>query len=218
MENKIQKKENNPLISKSEFESKLNILVEGQTNNSKQLQAIRNDLQKGFIGIALRNEELLKFNDQLKQQLEIVVDELNAIKQEREEKVARKEARANRKRLPKRDPMTAEIYKELIKKAEGPTYLHVRLRLALCLLAVTGVRINELLNIKVSQLKTPTQESWSAIDRSKRGPRNHKAFNYSRSKKRFSIYSFNQKTRCLRFYIGSQPLSKVTPRSNYQRR
>ena len=72
--------------------------------------------------------------------------------------------------------MTAEIYKELIKEAEGLTYLHVRLRLALCLLAVTGVSINELLNIKVSQLKTLTQEYWIAIDRSKRGPSNHKAF------------------------------------------
>jgi hypothetical protein len=30
----------------------------------------------------------------------------------------------NRKRLPKRDPMTAEIYKELIKAAEGPTYIN----------------------------------------------------------------------------------------------
>ena len=160
MENKKQLKvQDNQLITKSEVESKLNILVEGQTNNSKQLQAIRNDLQKGFIGLALRNEELLKSNDQLKQQLDEVLKELNAIKQERQEKAARKEARANRKRLPKRDPMTAEIYKKLIKEAEGPTYLHVRLRLTLCLLAVTGVRINELLNIKVSQLKTLTQES-----------------------------------------------------------
>ena len=40
------------------------------------------NLQKGFIGLALRNEELLKSNDQLKQQFEIVVDELNEIKQE----------------------------------------------------------------------------------------------------------------------------------------
>ena len=88
-------------------------------------------MQKGFIGLALRNEELLKYNNQLKQQLEIVVDELNAIKQELEEKAARKEARANRKRLPKRNPMTAQIYKELIQEAERPTYLHVRLRLAL---------------------------------------------------------------------------------------
>ena len=79
--------------------------------------------------------------------------------------------------------MTAEIYKELIKEAEGPTYLHVRLRLTLCLLTVTGVRINELLNIKVSQLKTLTQESWIAIDRSKRGPSNHKAFLTKEGKK-----------------------------------
>ena len=86
-----------------------------------------------------------------------MVAELNQIKQERTEKEIRKQTRANRKRLPKRDPMTAEIYKELIKKAEGPTYLHVRLRLTLCLLTVTGVRINELLNIKVSQLRTLTQ-------------------------------------------------------------
>jgi hypothetical protein len=45
MENKLQKKENNQLITEFEVESKLNILVKGQTNNSKQLQAIRNDLQ-----------------------------------------------------------------------------------------------------------------------------------------------------------------------------
>ena len=85
MENKKQLKvQDNQLITKSEVESKLNILVEGQTNNSKQLKAIRNDLQKGFIGLALRNEELLKSNDQLKQQLDEVLKELNAIKQERE--------------------------------------------------------------------------------------------------------------------------------------
>ena len=81
-------------------------------------------MQKGFIGLGLWNKELLKSNDQLKQQLDVVLKELNLIKQEREEKKARKQARASRKRLPKRDPMTAEIYKELIKAAEGPTYLH----------------------------------------------------------------------------------------------
>jgi hypothetical protein len=73
MENKLQKKETNQLITKSEVGSKLNILVKGQTNNSKQLKDIRNDLQRGFIGLALRNEELLKSNDQLKQQLEEVL-------------------------------------------------------------------------------------------------------------------------------------------------
>lgn len=60
--NKIEKKENNQLITESEFKSKLDILVEGQTNNSKQLKTIRNDLQIGFIGLALRNQELVELN------------------------------------------------------------------------------------------------------------------------------------------------------------
>ena len=119
MKNKIQKKENNQLITKSEVESKLNFLVKGQTNNSKQLQAIRNDLQKGFIGLALRNQELVELNKELTQQLGIVVAELNQIKKERQEKEIRKQARASRKRLPKREPMTAEIYKKLLQAASG---------------------------------------------------------------------------------------------------
>ena len=183
MENKLQKIKKNQFITESEVESKLDILVEGQTNNSKELQAIRNDLQKGFIGLALRNEELLKSNDQLKQQLDGVLKELNLIKQEREEKEARKQARASRKPLPKRDPMTRESYKELIKAAEGPTYINLRTRIALCILAVTGVRINELLPLKVRQLKTLFEENWIAIDRSKRGPSNHKAFLTKEGKK-----------------------------------
>jgi len=177
------KKEKNQLITESEIESKLDILVNGQTNNSKELQAIRNDLQRGFIGLALRNEELLKSNDQLKEQLEIVVSELNAIKKEREEKAARREKWANRKRLPKRDPINSEIYNLLIKESEGPSYIATRTRIAICLLTVTGIRIGELLSLKVGQLKTLVEEGWISIDRLKRGPANHKAFLTSEGKK-----------------------------------
>ena len=154
MENQIQKfkkeSNDNQLANYKKLQSQLKLISEGQ-------EISRDEMRRGFIGLAQQNQELVKLNKQLTQQLETVVEELNQIKQERREKEIRKQARANRKRLPKRDPMTAEIYKELIKEAEGPTYLHVRLRLALCLLAVTGVRINELLNIKVSQLRTLTQ-------------------------------------------------------------
>ena len=182
MKNKIQKinKKDSQLVN---LESQLDLLLKGQEKNSDKLQIIGKELRRGFVGLALRNEELLKSNDQLKQQLNGVLKELNLIKQEREEKAARKEARANRKRLPKRDPMTAEIYKELIKEAEGPTYIHVRTRIALCILAVTGIRINELLPLKVNQLKALVEENWIAIDRSKRGPSNHKAFLTKEGKK-----------------------------------
>ena len=79
--------------------------------------------------------------------------------------------------------MTAEIYKQLIKVAEGPTYIQVRTRVALCVLAVTGIRINELLPLKISQLETLFKENWIAIDRSKIGPSNHKAFLTEEGKK-----------------------------------
>ena len=183
MKNKIQKKENNQLITEFEVGSKLDILVEGQTNNLKQLQAIRNDLQRGFIGLALRNQELVQLNTELTQQLGTIIAELNQIKQEHQEKEIRKQARVNRKRLPKREPMTAEIYKKLVQAAAGPAYIDVRLRIAICLLTITGIRINELLPLKVYQLQTLVEEGWIAIDRSKRGPANHKAFLTKEGKK-----------------------------------
>ena len=61
-------------------------------------------------------------NKKLSQQLERVEKELNVLKKEREEKAARKEARANRKRLPKRQPITLEIYDLLIQAAGSPAY------------------------------------------------------------------------------------------------
>ena len=173
MENQIQriKKKNNQLLL-----SKLDLLVKGQEMNSNKLEIIGNDLRKGFIGLALRNEEL-------NQKLEIAVSELNAMKKEREEKAARREKRAKRKRLPKRDPVNSEIYNLLMKESEGPTYIATRTRIAICLLTVTGIRIGELLSLKVGQLETLIEEGWISIDRLKRGPANHKAFLTSEGKK-----------------------------------
>ena len=178
MENKIQKikKENNQLADYKKLESQLDLLLEGQEINRKELRL-------GFIGLATQNQELLKLNKQLTQQLETVVEELNQIKQERQEKAARKEARANRKCLPKRDPINSEIYNLLIKESEGSTYIATRTRIAICLLTVTGIRIGELLPLKVGQLETLLEEGWISIDRLKRGPANHKAFLTSEGKK-----------------------------------
>ena len=184
MENKIQNNNNNLALQNYEtLKYELSQILENQRISKKKQDQILETTQRGFIGIALRNEELLKSNDQLKQQLDDVIKELNTIKQKREEKAARKEAWTNRKRLPKRDPMTAEIYTELMWAAEGPTYIQLRTRIALCILAVTGIRINELLPLKASQLETLFKENWIAIDRSKRGPSNHKAFLTKEGKK-----------------------------------
>ena len=108
-------------------------------------------MQRGFIGLALRNEEL-------NQKLEIAVSELTAMKKEREEKAARREKWSKRKRLPKRDPINSEIYNLLMKESEGASCIATRTRIAICLLTVTGIRISELLSLKVFQLKTLLEE------------------------------------------------------------
>jgi len=177
---KINKKKNKLLL---EVGSKLDLLVKGQVKNSDKLETIGNDLRKGFIGLALRNEELLQSNDQLKEQLDDVLKELNTIKKEREEKAARREKWSKRKRLPKRDPINSEIYNLLIKESEGPTYIATRTRIAICLLTVNGIRVGELLSLKVGQLETLVEEGWISINRLKRGPANHKAFLTSEGKK-----------------------------------
>jgi integrase len=213
--NKIQKKKNNLALQNYEtLKGELSKILENQKISKKKQDQILETTQKGFIGLALRNEELLKSNEQLKQQLDEVLKELNIINQERQEKATRKEAWANRKRLPKRDSMTAEIYKELIKAAEGPTYIQVRTRVALCILAVTGIRINELLPLKVSQLETLFKENWIAIDRSKRGPSNHKAFLTKEGKK---IIEDRQKDFQLIFLIKEPDSYLFTSEANHNK-
>ena len=154
----------------------LELLLEGQEVTQK-------DLQLGFIGLAKQNSELLDLNKELNQQLELVVSELNVIKKEREEKAARRDRWSNRKRLSKRDPINSEIYNLLMKESEGPSYVATRTRIAICLLTVTGIRIGELLPLKVGQLETLLKEGWISIDRLKKGPANHKAFLTSEGKK-----------------------------------
>jgi site-specific recombinase XerD len=72
--------------------------------------------------------------------------------------------------------MTLEIYNLLIQSTTSPNYRSVRLRIAFYLLFVTGIRINELLSLKVYQLQTLLDYHWISIDRSKRGASSHKAF------------------------------------------
>jgi len=179
-ENQIQEfkkeKNDNQLANYKKLHSQLKLISEGQ-------EISRDEMRRGFIGLAQQNQELLNQNKKLTQQLESVVAELNAIKKEREKKAARREKRANRKRLPKRDPINSEIYNYLIKESEGPTYIATRTRIAICLLTVTGIRIGELLSLKVGQLETLLEEGWISIDRLKRGPANHKAFLTAEGKK-----------------------------------
>lgn len=143
-------------------------------------------MKKGFIGLAVQNTELQDKLDKLQKELEIVTDELREKKKQEQLILEKRENRKNRKRLTEKDPVTEEIYEYLIERADNiyrDTYQGARLRLALALLVVTGVRISELLPLKVNQLENLFARSWISIDRMKRGPTNHKAFLTSKGNK-----------------------------------
>ena len=128
-----------------------------------------------FVKLAIQNYKLIKSNESLNYELKRVESELNMLKQEQKEKISRKKARTIRERLPKREPMTSKIYNLLLKAVASPTYRSVRLRIALCLLTVTGIQLKELLHLKVSQCQTLIKNHWVRIDRLKSGSRNYKA-------------------------------------------
>jgi integrase len=156
------------------------LMIEGQSQTNELLKL-------GFSGLALQNSQLLSDNQQLDDRLVNLQEQLEDISKElaekkQKEKLVRdkKIKRKNRKRLPKREPITTDIYQFLIDQTNTIEYYNLytaaRLRLALTLLVVTGIRISERLRLKMGQIQTLFSESWIAIDRSKRGPSSHKAF------------------------------------------
>ena len=68
MENKLQKinKENNKLANYQSLQIELSKILENQRISKKKQDQILETTQRGFIGLALRNEELLKVNKKLK--------------------------------------------------------------------------------------------------------------------------------------------------------
>jgi len=156
-------------LSSRKVEYQLDLVLKGQEVNQRELRL-------GFIGLAKQNSELLDLNKKLNDQLNIVVSELNELKKEREEKAARREKWSKRKRLPKRDQINYDIYEQLMISIKGSNFKSARLRLSILILTITGIRVNELLQLKVEQLLTLFKSNWISINRSKRGPSSHKAY------------------------------------------
>ena len=77
--------------------------------------------------------------------------------------------------------MTLKVYNLLISSTQmNPVsvsrYKYVRLRVAFCLLFITGIQINQLLTLEVHQLKTLVENYWISLDSFERDSSNHKAF------------------------------------------
>lgn len=179
---------------KSQLALSQETLIQQQMFQMERVGKETQDLMKiGFSGLALKNDELKQQNQELKEEIQLLRKELESVSSILNQKLEaeraleeRRKRRRNRQRLPKREAMTMEYYDFLLSEAsslEYRSYRGARLRLALLLLQVTGVRIAELLPLKMKQIQTLFDQSWIAIDRVKKGPANHKAFLTKEGKK-----------------------------------
>lgn len=161
-------------VGRAEKSTKLfSLMAEGHAKSQFIMKEV-------FVSLAIQNAELKDQNKALQEQLQIVTQEFQEQKERERLLQEKNEKRKNRRRLPKREPITIEIYDSLIKSSLKLKYSNLyhsaRLRLALALLLVTGIRISELLPLKMKQVESLFINHWIAIDRAKRGPANHKAF------------------------------------------
>lgn len=156
------------------------ILTYGFTLLMQQAESNRNDIKQDLKQqnqqLQTQIQEYATIMQDLRQEIYNLTDQLQEERRARSEKEEVKKKRLNRARLPEREPMTEKIYQALIQTTPNHTYIHARLRIAMVLLCITGVRIGELLPIKVFQIQTLFSDGWIAIDRSKRGPASYKAF------------------------------------------
>lgn len=172
---KIKIKEYSKLLKESvktikQVKSKVAAILKDETQTNEKITQLailiieeqsetKNLLKKGFSGLALQNVELLDQNKYLKDQIELLQEQLKQnimlLEEMQKEKALfgeRKKLCKNRKKLPRREPINLETYNILISEAENikNKYLSARLRIALALLFITGVQMSELLPLKVS--------------------------------------------------------------------
>lgn len=129
-----------------------------------------NNLSKDLV-----KNQLLEENKELKNRiifLEIsfiyLTQQIQAQLEQDRLKKEKRDRRKNQKRAPKREPIYQFLIKESEKIDSKSRFRAARLRLALSLLLVTGIRISELLPLKIKQVRVLFVESFIPIDRAKR--------------------------------------------------
>lgn len=172
---------NKILTSEVSDDQKLNNVVSLIKTDNEETRTL---IKMIYQSLTEQNKYLAAQNQELKNELESLTIEFEIVSKTLKSKIYEEQLAEdrrmkvkNRKRLPKRDPVTKETYQFLISESYSMrNYQGARLRIALVLLQVTGVRVSELLPLKISDIDKLFQQHWIAIDRKKKGPSNHKAF------------------------------------------
>lgn len=131
-------------------------------------------------------EEIKRNNKELTRKLTTIIEILQRLEKKQEERNSRKDAYVNKRYIPESQPMTLMIYNQLIDNRRTTTfckYKDIRLRVIFCILFLTGIKLSQLLTLKVYQLQTLVENHCISINSLKPDSNNSKAFLTEEGKK-----------------------------------
>lgn len=126
--------------------------------------------------ISIKQDDLLKANLDLKEQLNELVQYKQKKEKEAQLKNQRKLKRLNRKKRAIPGLLSLEQHNQIIQYLEKPTFSQCRARIAFTIMAITGIRFKEMQQLPVGKVISLFQKGKCYIDRVKRGRVNHLAY------------------------------------------
>ena len=120
-----------------------------------------------------QNRKLEVYNLELQEKLSFLVKEAEYTKQEREEIISVKLKRQLARKLPVRDSLTWEDFETVLELVKGDGYVACRTRIALILLYYTGLRVSNLLLMKVFHYEELLSNRETTLPLIKKGSQKH---------------------------------------------
>lgn len=144
----------------------LNFFLDWRSEQKQHQAVIMNQLYE-------QNRKLEVTNLDLQNKLSFLVEEAEQTKQEREDKIGSRLKRQLARKLPVRDSLTWNEFEAVLGLVEGDSYVACRTRLALILLYYTGLRVSNLLLMKVFHYQDLITSKETTLPLIKKGSQRH---------------------------------------------
>lgn len=119
------------------------------------------------------NQTLRQQNIKLKQEIDFLVQETKLLKKQREDPLLLKQKRANAKKKAIRESLTLQQFQTILNLVDQSTFKAARIRIAFILLYFTGLRVSNLLILKLSHINELCLKQETVLPIIKNGPDRH---------------------------------------------
>lgn len=145
--------------------------IHSETN--KKLTITNKELKLTNTNLIKKQSDLLACNKKLEKKLAFVHEELEVQKKIRLEKEEKSNKKKKAKKLPKRDYIEFSEFEYLLSLCSSDNIFDKRKKCAFILLYLTGLRVSNLLNFKIKNIKELIYTGYTRIDLIKKGEVEH---------------------------------------------